>query len=222
MTQRREQINRNRRSSTEGLYSRGVVRTRGFVPVSPPSETEGAPIRTRGAVRTRGPAVEVEPWQELNREELGELLEELRDAQDGFPITIVVENVQDSRAQKFLDCLHQGNLLGADDALWIVGEGQYENVVPERFRREDFIPEDAYLNVQEQGDKAVIDILTPELVFVADADAEKLKERLEKWERRVLAIIVAGPDDFDPSTFDLMLGIPGEEGDHWRRRWPKE
>jgi hypothetical protein len=166
--------------------------------------------------------VKVRPWQELKPEELGELLEELRDAQEGFPITIVVENVQDSRAQKFLDCLHQGNLLGADDALWIVGEGQYENVVPEGFRREDFIPEDAYLNVQEQEHEVLASTLTPELVFVAAASAEELMERLEKWQRRLWAVIVAGPDDFDPSTLDLRLGIPGEDGNRWRRRWPKE
>jgi len=163
--------------------------------------------------------VRVEPWQELNREELGELLEELRDAQDSFPITIVVENVQALEARAFLDCLREENLLGADDALWVLSEEAYENVIPDDLK--DFIPKDAYLNAQEQEDKAVIDILTPELVFVADADAKKLKERLEKWERRVLAVIVAGPDDFDPSTLDLMLGIPGEDGDRWRRWWPR-
>jgi len=215
MTQR--EINRSRRFSTGGLYSRGVVRTRGFVPVSPPSETEGAPIRTRGAVHTRGEAVRVEPWQELKPEELGELLEGLRDAQDGFPITIVVEKPQEPEAQAFLEHLHKEDLLGADDVLWVVGEGQYEDVVPEELRK-DFIPKEAYLNVQKQEDKAVIDILTPELVFVAATSAEELKERLKKWERRVFAAVLGVPEGFDPETLSgLRLGI--EAKPEWLRQW---
>jgi len=85
------------------------------------------------------------------------------------------------------------------------------------------VPEDVYLNVQEEeGEKLVESTLTPELVFVAAASAEELKERLEKWQRRVVAVVLAGPDDFDPSTFkDLALGIPGEDGDRWRLRWAR-
>lgn len=221
MTQRRERINRSRRFSTGGLYSRGAVRTRGYIPAAPPEKAEGTHVRTRGAVRTRGEVVKVEPWQELKPEELGELLEELRDAQEGFPITIVVENPQAPEAQAFLKRLYKEDLLGADDVLWVVGEGKYEDVVPEELRK-DFVSEDAYLNVQEEESKKLVEsTLTPELVFVAAASAEELKERLEKWQRRVLAVILAGLDDFDPSTLeDLALGIPGEDGDRWRLRWP--
>jgi len=204
-----------------GLYSRGVVRTRGFVPVGPREEVSEVPVRTRGAVRTRGEtAVQVKPWQELKCEELDGLLEELRDAQDGFPITIVVENVQAPEAQSFLECLHKRNLLGADDVLWVLGEGAYKDAVPEALH--EFVPESAYLNTQEGEQKALADTLVPDLVFVSDEDAGKLKERLTKWERRVWAVVLAGPDDFDPSTLkDLTLGIPGEDGDRWRRRWSK-
>lgn len=217
MGRRREQINRSRRFSTGGLYSRGVVRTRGFVPVSPPSEAGGAPSRTRGAVRTRDAAVRVEPWQELKPEELSELLEELRDAQEGFPITIVVENPQAPEAQAFLKCLHAEDLLAAYDALWVVGEGVYEQAVPEALR--ELVQQDAYLNAEEEEQKTLADTLVPDLVFVADANAEKLEEGLAKWERRVLAVVLAGPDDFAPSALYVALGIPSEKGDHWRLRW---
>ncbi len=225
MTQRsEEQINRSRQGSIGGLYSRGVVRTRGFVPVRPPEEPGVAPIRTRGAVRTRGKP-KVGPWQELKPEELEKMLEELRNAQDGFPITIVAENPQAPETQAFLKRLHEEDLLGADDVLWVVGEGKYDVVLEDL--RKDFVSKDAYLNIQEPEDeerahmKALVDTLTPELLFISYSNAEKLKERLKKWERRVLAVILAGPDDFDPSALDLMLGIPGEDGDRWRRRWPR-
>ncbi|MEM4724275.1 MAG: hypothetical protein QXP01_04625, partial [Candidatus Hadarchaeum sp.] len=194
----KEQVNRSRRFSPGGLYSRGVVRTRGFVPVSPPEEPGAVPIRTRGAVRTRGEAEKVESWQELKPEKLGELLDELRNAQDGFPITVVVDvvaNPQAPEAKAFLQSLHDENLLGADDTLWVVGEGNYEVVVPDDLRK-DLVPEDAYLNVQEQESEkrahveveALVSTLTPELVFVAAASTEELKKRLEKWQRRVLAV----------------------------------
>ena len=202
-----------------GLYSRGVVRTRGYIPTGPGEETAEAPVRQRGAVRTRGGrAVQVKPWQELKCEELDGLLEELRDAQDGFPITIVVENVQAPEAQSFLECLHKRNLLGADDVLWVLGKGVHKDAVPEALR--GFISEGAYLNTQEGEQKTLADTLVPDLVFVADEDAEKLKERLRKWERRVWAVVLAGPDDFDPSALeDLNLGLPGEKGNPLRRLW---
>lgn len=220
MTQRKaEQINRRRRFGPGELRSRGAVRTRGFVPVSPPSETEGASVRTRGAVRTRGPTVKVEPWQELKPEELGEVLEQLRAAQAGFPITVIVENPQALEAQSFLECLRNGNLLGTNDVLWVMGEGGYEGAVPEGLQ--GFVPEDAYLNAQEEKHKTLAATLVADLVFVSDAESDELQKRLEKWERRVWAVILAGPDDFDPPALDLVLGIPGEYGDRWRRRWAK-
>ena len=168
--------------------------------------------------------MKVEPWQELKPEELGKLLEELRETQERFPLTIVVENPQAPEARAFLKCLHDQNLLEADDALWVIGEGEYEDAIPEALRK-DFISEDAYLNVQEQGDeeraagvKALVSTLVPDLLFVADADAGKLKERLEKWERRVWAVIIGTPEDFDSETLSkLDLGV--EARPDWLRRW---
>ena len=209
MTQRR-----SRRFSTGGLYSRGAVRTRGFIP-GPPSEAEGAPVRARGAVRIRGPAVKVEPWQELKPKELGELLEELRDNQERFPITIVVENPQAPEVQAFLECLK--DLLEADDVLWVLGEGKYEDAVPEALR--EFTPENAYLNIQEGEQKTLADTLVPDLVFVADVGAKELEKRLEKWERRVLVVVIGAPADFNPGDLSgLKLGI--EAKSDWLRRWP--
>jgi len=210
---------RGNQSWREGLYSRGVVRTRGYIPIGPGEETAEAPVRQRGAVRARGEtAVQAKPWQELTCEALGELLDKLRKEQDGIPITIVVEGIQTAEAQSFLECLHRGNLLGTDDVLWVLGQGVYEDVVPETLRR--FIPESAYLNTQEEEQNRLADTLVPDVVFVADEDAEKLKERLRKWERRVWAAILAGPDELTPSALeDLNLGLPGEKGNPWRRLW---
>jgi len=213
MTQRR-----SRRSSIGGLYSRGVVRTRGYIPVIPSEERHGEAVRTRGAVHTRRePAVQIKPWQE-QCEELKRLLEELRDAQDRFPITIVVENVQAPEAQSFLECLHKRNLLGADDVLWVLGEGAYKDAVPKALH--EFVPESAYLNTQEGEQKALADTLVPDLVFVADRELEKLKEWSRKWERRVWAAILAGPDKLTSSDpKDLNLGLPDEKGNPWCRFW---
>ena len=210
---------RGNQSWREGLYSRGVVRTRGYIPTGPGEETAEAPVRQRGAVRARGEtAVQAKPWQELTCEALEGLLDELRKEQGGLPITIVVEGIQTAEAQSFLKCLHRGNLLGTDDVLWVLGQGVYKDVVPETLRR--FIPESAYLNTQEEEQNRLADTLVPDVVFVADEDAEKLKERLRKWERRVWAAILAGPDDFDPFALeDLNLGLHGEKGNPWRRLW---
>lgn len=208
---------RSRRFSTGGLYSRGAVRTRGHIPTTPPEEAAGGPIRTRGAVRTRGgPVVKVEPWQELKSEELEGLLEELREAQDRFPLTFVVENpqAQESQVKEFLESLHK--LRGADDVLWALGEGSYKEAIPEALR--GLIPEGAYLNVQEGEQRTLADTLVPDLVFVAEAEAEKLRERLEKWERRVWAVVISAPEGFDPKSLsELKLGI--EAKPDWLRRW---
>jgi hypothetical protein len=168
-----------------------------------------------------------EPWQELKPEELGELLDELRGAQDGFPITLAVENPQapkaKAQARAFLKHLRDEDPLGADDALWVIGKGTYEDVIPEELRK-DFVTEDAYLNVQGQEDEerahveALVSALTPELVFVAAASAEELKERLEKWQRRVLAVILGALEGFDPNILsELKLGI--EAKPDWLRQW---
>ena len=210
---------RGNQSWRGGLYSRSVVRTRGYIPTGPEKETAEAPVRQRGAVPTRGEtAVQAKPWQRLTCEALGGLLDELRKKQDGLPITIVVDDIQTAEAQSFLECLHRGNLLGTDDVLWVLGQGVYEDVVPETLRR--FIPESAYLSTQEEEQNRLADTLVPDVVFVADKDAEELKKRLRKWERRVWAAILAGPDELTPSALeDLNLGLPGEKGNRWRRLW---
>lgn len=227
MTKDEERRGRSQGTDTGGFYSRGAVRTRGFISVSAPSETGGGPIRVRGAVHTSGETgtpVMVKPWQVLKCRDLSGLIEELRDAQDRFPITIVVENPQTHGGQTFLDCLCNGGFLGGDDVLWVLGEGDYEEAVPEALR--GYVKKDAYMNIQRKKEgKAFVNkkdgararILLPDLVFVADADAEKLKERLERWEGSVWAVILDGPDDFDPSTLDLTLGIEGKPD--WLRRW---
>ncbi|MCK4599828.1 hypothetical protein KAU37_08440, partial [Candidatus Bipolaricaulota bacterium] len=115
---------------------------------------------------------------------------------------------------------------GDDDALWVLGEGDYEEAVPEAMR--DYVKEDAYLNIQQkEGESkatfvnekhgARAGILLPDLVFVADTDAMRMQKRLAKWEGAVWAVILDGPDDCDPSTLDLTLGI--EEKPGWLRRW---
>jgi len=229
MTKGEKRRERSQGTGTGELYSRGAVRTRGFISVGSPSEAGVGPIRVRGAVHTSGGTgaqVKVKPWQVLRCPDLSALIEELRAAQDRFPITIVVENPQTHGGQTFLDCLCDGGLLGGDDALWVLGDGDYEETVSESVK--NYVKKDAYLNAQrkregesgtfvnkEDGMRA--SILLPDLAFVADTDAEKLKERLERWEGSVWAVILDGPDDFDPSTFDLTLGI--EEKPDWLRRW---
>jgi len=227
MTEDEERRERSEGADTGGFCSRGAVRTRGFIPVGTPSETGRGPIRVRGAVHTSGETgTMVKPWQVLKCCDLSRLIEELRDAQDRFPITIVVENPQDNGGQTFLDCLCDGGLLGGDDALWVLGEGDYEEAVPEVLR--GYVKKDAYLNTQrkEEGERETfvnavdvvhVSILLPDLVFVADTDAMRMPKRLAKWEGSVWAVILDGPDDFDPSTLDLTLGI--EEKPDWLRRW---
>ena len=213
MTQRKDQ-----RFSVGGFRSRGVVRTRGYIPTTSTEASVKVPTRTRGAARARGgPAIQMKPWQELKPEELEGLLEELRETQDGFPITFVVENPQATQVRNFLEQLHK--LLGADDVLWVIGEGTYHEVIPEALR--GLITESAYLNTKEQ--MVVVNSLVPDFIFIADENTEKLKKRLKKWERRVWAVILACPDDFTPSALnDLALGIPGEDGNCWRRCWSRE
>lgn len=210
---------RGNRSWREGLYSRGVVRTRGYIPTGPGEETAEVPVRQWGAVPTRGEtAMQAKPWQRLTCEALGGLLDELRKEQDGFPITIVVEGIQTAEAQSFLECLHRGNLLRTDDVLWVLGQGAYEDVVPETLRR--FVSESAYLNTQEGEQNTLADTLVPDVVFVADKDAEELKKRLRKWERRVWTAIIALPKKPDPDSLpELKLGI--EKKPEWLRYWQK-
>ena len=229
MSKDKEVRERSQEADMGRFHSRGAVRTRGFISVSSSSETGGGPIRVRGAVHTSGGTaspVMVKPWQVLECRDLGELLEEVRDAQDRFPITVVVENPQDDGGQSFLDCLCNAGLLGGGDALWVLGEGEYEEAVPEPLQ--NCVKKDAYLNIQrkQDGDGATFvdkedgiraSVLLPDLVFVGDTNAAKLKERLEKWEGSVWAVVVDGPKDFDPVGLDLKLGI--EKKPDWLRRW---
>ena len=229
MNKNEERRERSQEADMGRFYSRGAVRTRGFISAGAPPETGGGPIRVRGAVHTSsgtGAPVMAKPWQVLECRGLSRLIEELRDAQDRFPITIVVENPQVHGGQTFLDCLCNEGLLGGDGALWVLGEGDYEEAVPEPLQ--NYVKKDAYLDIkrEKQGERETFvnevngvraSILLPDLVFVADANAEKLEERLEKWEGSVWAVILDGPDDFDPSTLGLTLGI--EEKPDWLRRW---
>ena len=215
-----ERIQRSRQFSTGGLYSRGTVRTRGYIPTTPPEEEAGAggPVRNRGAVHVSGaPAGEATPWRELGPEELVELLQKLREVQDRFPLTLAVDDMQTADVEALLACLQEENLLEADDALWILGEGEYEKVVPEAMQK--VVSRGAYLNVRDEEQQTLAEALIPDLVFVTDEDAMKLKERLKKWERRAWAVVVMAPEDFDPETLsDLKLGH--ESKPEWLRRWP--
>ena len=207
---------------------RGAVRTRGFISVGTPSKTGGdGHIRSRGAMHTRGTAIGtakvIKSWQILECCDLNWLIEELRDAQDHFPLTVVVENPQRPGGSAFLDCLCTSELLIGDDTLWVLGDGDYTEVVPKPLQH--YIKKYEYLNVKREGeqtgafvnkqDGARADILLPDLVFISDTDAGNLKERLKRWEGSAWAMVLDGPDDFDPSA--LNLGI--EEKPDWLRRW---
>jgi len=217
MARREEERRYKEKVGGGGLYSRGVVRTRGFVAPSVPPGTGDGPVRTRGAVRTAGTAVELRPWEKINASDLKSLLDELREALERFPLCIVVDNPQLSDSQIFIACLGEGGLLGPDDALWVIGDGNYEDTISAELR--SYISEYAYLNRQDKEQRELADTFVPDLLFTGDTSAAALKERLTEWEGRVWAVIIAGPDDFDPSALGLTLGIPGEHGDPWRLRW---
>ena len=200
--------------------SQGAVRTRGFIPL-PQASVEEMGI---GAVRTRGPiranweeATKVQDWQELRPEEVGGLLDAIRERQEYYPLVIVVDNPQATAAKSFLKCIWNECLLDNEDVLWVLGEGSYDSL-PEDLH--NVVPNDDYLNVEEEKQEAVVISLVPDLVFIADDDPVKLKDRAKKWEHRVWAVVLGCPDSFDCSTLaNPALGFPGKKGNIWRRRW---
>lgn len=201
-------------------FSQGVVRTRGFISLPQVSveETGIGAVRTRGPVQTSWEeATEVQNWQELRPEEAGDLLDALRERQEYYPLVIVVDNPRATAARSFLKCIWNECLLDNEDVLWVLGEGSYDSL-PEDLH--NVVPKDDYLNVEEEKQEAVVISLVPDLVFIADDDPVELKRRVEKWEYRVWAVVLGCPDGFDCSTLaDRDLGLPGKEGNIWRRQW---
>lgn len=202
----------------------GAVRTRGFIVRREAVEE----IRTRssvggGPIRTRGPSTsltKLSPWTDIDAEGLAVLLGELREAQDGFPLTLVVDDVSSGEVDSFLTVLHSRHLLGRDDAVWGIGPGEYGDLSE---AAKEVIGEGAYLTPPAGGASGGtsaasdrVDFLSPDLAFVSVADKNDLSLHLDRWAGRAWALVAAAPHGFCYGSATLADKL---EEPKWMRRW---
>jgi len=185
-----------------GLRTRGVVRTRGFVPI-PTSSPSRPRARMRGAIRTRGgPSAPVRgmvaAWPIL--EDLPTLLRDIRKKHVyDFPLTVVVEDPTADGAKEFREQVR--GLLHPRDRVWLLDDGS------------GAAAGDDYLDLQDACDKVFARTLVADLLFMAAVDREKIEERLAVWKHRARVVILSLSDG--AAAPETEVGLPG-----FRFVWP--
>lgn len=158
------------------VRTRGAIRTRG-------SELEGATpssVRTQGAIRTRGaipsPTLKVERSLTLDA-----LVEELREQVGGLPLVVLVHGWGSRPAQEFIAVLSPR--LQERDALWIVPA---QTTTSEPMSRET---QGIILDFTHDVDQRTYNNLVGDIVFFPALEAGEV-EQATKWKQRARVVIV--------------------------------
>lgn len=158
------------------VRTRGAIRTRG-------SELEGATpssVRTRGALRTRGtipsPALKAERTLTLDN-----LVEELREQVGGFPLVVLVHGWASQPAQEFIAVLSPR--LQERDVLWLV-PAQTTSQGPVSLETKGIA-----LDFTHDVDRRTYNNLVGDIVFFPALEAGEVGQAT-KWEQRARAVII--------------------------------
>jgi len=150
------------------------VRTRGAI------RTRGGPLLVRGAVRTRGAAVAPTPARDSVT--LDGLLTELRKEAGELPLTVVVHGWDAQSAGEFLEKLVPS--LHQDDAVWLAPPYSAGSAAPEQ-------PEGlVVLDPNLETDNRLLAGMVASLVFLPGRDAAEESDVASNWRQRTSTLVV--------------------------------
>lgn len=160
------------------VRTRGAIRTRG-------SELEGttpSSVRTRGAIQTRGtipsPTLKVEHALTLDA-----LVKELREQVGDLPLVVLVHGGTSKPAQEFIAVLLPR--LQEKDALWVV-PAQTTTQGPMSLETKGIA-----LDFTHDVDQRTYNNLVGDIVFFSALEASEVERAIE-WKQRARAVIVHG------------------------------
>jgi len=177
---RKGEIDMRNKDLIAPIRTRGAIRTRG-------GELEGAipsPVRTRGAIRTQGAVTAPSPILKVERSlTLNALIEELREQIGDLPLTVLVHGWGSESAKEFVTTLSPW--LQEEDALWLIPAKETQaSIAPPELRG-------VTLDLSRDTDQRIYRNLVGDIVFFPALEAPEVTQVAE-WQQRARAVVIDG------------------------------